>query len=210
VEMVLFDLDGTLIDSFSLVFKGYKKAIYHFSKVYMTDKQVINLFGETEKQAFYKLFGKENGDKCFRLYYCYYKKYHDRLVSIFNGIYKILIKLQTCSIPCGIVTSKTRICTDFTLKELEIENYFETVITGDDVVCLKPSAEPILKAIGNIGTNKTTIMIGDTPADMISAKCAGIIAGAALWGTYDREKLLATPHNVAFDSTESLHRWLFC
>ena len=136
----------------------------------MTNKEVISLFGETEKQAFYKLLGKENGEKCFGLYCYYYKKYHNRLVSIFNGMSEILIKLKACSIPCGIVTSKTRICTDFTLKELGIENYFDTVITGDDVVCLKPSAEPILKAIGNIGTNKTTIMIGDTPADMISAK----------------------------------------
>lgn len=209
--MVLFDLDGTLIDSFSLVFKGYKKAIYHFTKTIMTDKDIMNLFGETDQQAFCKLLGEENGEKCFKLYYCYYKKYH-HLVRLFSGMREILIELKAHFIPCGIVTSKTRNCTDFTLNELEIINYFDTVITGDDVSCLKPSVEPILKAIKNIETKiqtQTIIMIGDTPADMISAKNAGIAAGAALWGTYDRERLLAAPYNVAFESPEGLFRWLF-
>lgn len=59
VEMVLFDLDGTLIDSFSLVFKGYKKAIYHFSKVYMTDKQVINLLVKLKSKLFTNFLGKK-------------------------------------------------------------------------------------------------------------------------------------------------------
>lgn len=128
----------------------------------------------------------------------YYRVEHP--VASFEGIPTILADIVASGRQNAIVTAKVSWGATSELQRTGLLPYIATVVGFDDTERHKPDAEPVLTALQRIAIDEPedVLMVGDTPADMGAARTAGCVAVAAMWGTLDREALLATePDHVA-------------
>jgi pyrophosphatase PpaX len=205
----IFDIDGTLTSTNELIFASFN----HVTKKYLgrtyNDKEIIALFGPTEDVILKKWMG-ENYDKAREDYYDFYEKNHIRMADIFPGIEEILGAIKSKNLPLGIFTGKGRQSSVISLKALGIYDYFDLIITGDDVANHKPSPEGIIKFVNYFSLNPDSVlMIGDAPADVTAAKEAGVKVAAVLWDSYAKNKVLEMESDFIFHNTEELKDFIF-
>jgi phosphoglycolate phosphatase len=174
VRVILFDLDGTLIDSTEAILEGFRVVFEKFNKVYPGDDEVKRLIGLPLDVMFSHLGVKENVNEYVNEYKNHYRIISKQKTVLLPGA-KEAIRLASTFARLGIVTTKTALYSKELLKHFGIMDYFEVLIGREDVTNPKPHPEPILKALHLMNANKeASWMIGDTCLDMVSAKDAGI------------------------------------
>jgi phosphoglycolate phosphatase len=174
VRVILFDLDGTLIDSTEAILEGFRVVFEKFNKVYPGDNEVKRLIGLPLDVMFSHLGVKENVNEYVNEYKNHYRIISKQKTVLLPGA-KEAIRLASTFARLGIVTTKTALYSKELLKHFGIMDYFEVLIGREDVTNPKPHPEPILKALHLMNANKeASWMIGDTCLDMVSAKDAGI------------------------------------
>lgn len=178
---VLFDLDGTLADTFPLIVSSWNAAVSPFSgKVYSTS-DVISRFGVTDTAMIQRELPREHWDRAEATYYSHYELNHST-VEVFPGVRELLAGLRGRRMPMGLMTGKGRRSATITLRCLGWESHFGSVVTGDDVVRQKPAPEGLLKVAGELGVGPgECVWVGDSPADMKAGKAAGMYTIAAGW-----------------------------
>ncbi|NWF88564.1 MAG: HAD family hydrolase [Ignavibacteriaceae bacterium] len=200
---IIFDIDGTLTSTNELIFASFN----HITEKYIGRKyssdEIIGLFGPTEDQILKEMCGSKY-DQARKEYYDYYSHNH-HMADLYPGIKQILTYLKENKILLSIYTGKGRKAALITLEKLEIQNYFDLIITGDDVKIHKPSAEGIDIFINKFNLDKDEVlMIGDSPADVKAAKAAGVKIASVLWDSYAKEKVLQLKSDFHFHSVEEL------
>jgi HAD superfamily hydrolase (TIGR01509 family) len=204
---IIFDIDGTLTSTNELIFASFN----HITKKYLgkiySPEEIVNLFGPTEDQILKDMCG-ENFEQAKKEYYDFYTLHH-HMADLYPGIKDLLSHLKKNEILLSIYTGKGRKAAVITLKKLEIYDYFNLIITGDDVKNHKPSAEGINKFMEKFGLGKDEVlMIGDSPADVKAAKAAGVKIASVLWDSYAKEKVLQLKSDFIFHSVEELRKFL--
>jgi pyrophosphatase PpaX len=128
---------------------------------------------------------------------------HDTLESC-TGMEDVLATLHERGHRLGIVTAKRRLTVDLAFARLPIEQFFETVVGGDETELHKPHPAPLLLALERLGAApEDAVYIGDSPFDMQAAKAAGLYAIGVSWGRiHTAEKL--TDADVIVDRAEEL------
>ena len=206
-EGIIFDIDGTLTSTNDLIFKSFN----HIAKKYLdrtfTDNEIIALFGPTEDVILKEWCGK-NFEASKKDYYEFYK-FHHHIANLYPGIKELLDYLKSKNILLSIFTGKGKQASLITLEELNIINYFDLIVTGDDVVNHKPSSEGIIKFVNEYHLRKDEVlMIGDSVADVRASKEAGIRIASALWDSYAAEKVKNLGSNYYFNSVDELKELL--
>ncbi|MCH8032331.1 MAG: HAD family hydrolase [Bacteroidetes bacterium] len=206
-EGVIFDIDGTLTSTNELIFKSFN----HIAKKYLdrsfTEKEIIALFGPTEDAILKELCGK-NFEAARKDYYEFYKSHH-HIANLYPGIKELLDYLKTKGVLLAVFTGKGRQASLITLEELSIINYFDIIVTGDDVANHKPSSEGIMKFVNEYNLKKDEIlMIGDSVADVRASKEAGIRIASALWDSYAAEKVKYLGSDYYFNTVDELKEFL--
>ena len=204
---IIFDIDGTLTSTNELIFKSFN----HIAKKYLnrtfTDDEIIALFGPTEDVILKELCGK-NFEAAKRDYYEFYESNHN-IAALYPGIKELLDYLKAKGVLLAVFTGKGRQASIITLKELNIINYFDLIVTGDDVVNHKPSSEGILKFVNEYNLKKEeVIMIGDSVSDVRASKEAGIRIASALWDSYAAEKVKNLGSDYYFNTVKELREYL--
>jgi HAD superfamily hydrolase (TIGR01549 family) len=204
---IIFDIDGTLTSTNELIFKSFNHIAEKYLGKIFTDEEIISLFGPTE-DVIIKEWCKDDFMSAKSDYYNYYKANHN-LASLYPGIKDLLIFLKKKEILLGIFTGKGRQASLITLNELKIINYFDLIITGDDVTNHKPSSEGIMKFVNEYNIKKEEVlMIGDSVADIRASKEAGIHIASALWDSYAAEKVKTLESDYYFNSIAELKKFL--
>jgi len=175
VRVILFDLDGTLIDSTEAILEGFEVSFKAFDKTPPKPEEVKKLIGLPLDVMFTKLgVDKENVWDYVNTYKRHYRKISKQKTVLLPYAKEALIEASKFA-RLGIVTTKTGEYSKELLKHFGIMEYFEVLIGREDVQNPKPHPEPILKALHLMNAIKdATWMIGDTCLDMISAKEAGV------------------------------------
>ncbi len=204
---IIFDIDGTLTSTNELIFKSFN----HIAKKYLdrtfTDKEIIALFGPTEDVILKEWCG-ENFETAKKDYYEFYKSHH-HIANLYPGIKELLDYLKTNGFLLAIFTGKGRQASLITLEELSIINYFDIIVTGDDVTNHKPSSEGIMKFVNEYNLKKDEVlMIGDSVADVRASQEAGIRIASALWDSYAAEKVKNLGSDYYFNTVEELREFL--
>ncbi len=189
-KYVVFDVDGTMIDTEEAVMYAYQSVIFEKFGRNFSNEEMLQGYGIPTPQAFTK-YGFTDIGKAMKDYYKYLEEGFAKCTT-FDGINKILAYIKSENLPIGIVTSRCKY-------ELEIDptlqgiiNNFEAVICSEDTTEHKPNAEPLLKAMEVMrATPSETIYIGDTMFDSKCAKSAHVKFGLALWGTNNAENISA-------------------
>lgn len=207
-KTILFDLDGTLIDSTSAILKGFDDAFKTFGQTPKDHEWVKSLIGFPLDIAFEKLgVAKEKIQDYIVAYRNTYKDiYIDQTYLL--PLAKESVKEANLFANLAVVTTKSSKFSKPLLDHLGIGRYFKVVIGGDDVVYPKPNAEPIFLALDKLEQDtKNTFMIGDTHIDILAAKNANVIPIAVTSG-YESKKNLQKFNTLIFENTYQAVQYL--
>ncbi len=179
VNCILFDLDGTLIDTKRLIFMTFE---YTFEKYFpehkLSDEELESFFGPTLKQTFARYTSDEKLiDEMIAYYRAYNDAHHDEFAKPFEDVRDVVRTLHKKGYKLGVVSSKKKEMVEKGLALCKIEEFMDVVI-GEEDATPKPSPDGINKALdkiypeGHDGIN--TIYIGDHPNDIKAAKAANV------------------------------------
>lgn len=204
---IIFDIDGTLSSTNELIFASFN----HIAKKYLnktfSNDEITSLFGPPEDVIIKKFCGErfEEGKKD---YYDFYTKNH-HMANLYPGIIDILKYLKMKNIYLSIYTGKGREAATITLKKHEIFDFFDLIITGDDVKEHKPSPEGIDIFIEKFNLNKDKVlMIGDSTGDIKAARGAGVKIASVLWDSLSKDRVLKSGSDYLFHSVGELRNFL--
>ncbi len=198
----IFDLDGTLLDSREAIFKSINDTLIYFGKDphdYEISEKFIGL--ESLNSTLQKFGIQDNEEKILQIYRQYYFEYISKYQKLFNGIRDLLNSLKN-KLLLAIATNKGQKGTLLSLQAAEIENYFDCIITEQDVKNIKPHRESFDKIIAyykHEGKNLDpgdVLMIGDSPVDGDFAANCGIDFAFCSWGFFDEKDLSQKPEYI--------------
>jgi pyrophosphatase PpaX len=178
---VIFDLDGTLADTFELIIAAWNFAIPpHTGKTYTTD-EVIARFGIPDPAMIRRELPESAWARALDDFHLHYEKAHD-IVTPFEGITEMLTALQSHRMPIALVTGKGRRTAVITLNKLGWDKLFDAVITGEDIADQKPAPEGLLRVAKQLNVDpRDCIFVGDSPVDIGAGKAANMRTVAAGW-----------------------------
>jgi pyrophosphatase PpaX len=203
---VLFDLDGTLIDTWRLYLESYTRALAPFLGRAPTLDDFAAHPPLSEGRFLRAWLGEESGAACHAELARAYGELHGSLAEgVYDGVPEMLAALRAAGIPLGIVTGKGRRAWEITERELPL-GAFEVVLTDDEVEAPKPDPRGLLAAAAALSTDPARIVyVGDSVADLQAGRAAGMRVGAVLWpktGEGERERFVKEIAPIAPD-------WLF-
>jgi len=182
VKAVLFDLDGTILDTNELIIQSFLHALQGAVPNGFGREQIIPHMGQTLTDQLRFFSGREDLAAFHAAYRAYNDRMHDEMVSLFPGVAETIGQLQRHGIRLGVVTTKARRSTERALRLFELYELMDTVITLDDVEHAKPHPEPVVKALAAMeGEAAHACMVGDSAVDMESALRAGAIPVGVSW-----------------------------
>ncbi|MDR7481852.1 MAG: HAD-IA family hydrolase [Armatimonadota bacterium] len=193
-RFVLFDLDGTLLDSYRLISHAFRRACQEVLGRDLTDAEVTAEWGAPLRWRFERVPGvrPEQVRRLMDAYLAAYEAEHDRLATLFPGVPEMLDALRARGCRMAIVTSKRRRTTELAMHAFGLHRWVAAVVTEQDVPRPKPAPDPIWQALRALGaTPPEALMVGDGVFDIEAGKRAGTTAVAALWGTREAGRLRA-------------------
>lgn len=191
IRTVLFDLDGTLIDSLRLILDSYHHTLAQHGLPARTDADWLKGVG-TPLTVQLAEWRDEIGtiEALIATYREYNLKHHDRMVTVYPGILDAVRELKAAGLQTGLVTSKNRPGAVRGLTLVGLEALMDVLVCADEVANPKPHPEPVEKAVALLGADpRTTLYVGDSVHDMHSGRSAGVLTAAALWGPFQRAQL---------------------
>ncbi len=188
---VLFDLDGTLIDSIELILQSARHAFLGREGPVPTDAEWLTGVGIPLAEMF-RRYARDAADA--DLLITRYREYqipnHDRLVRAYDGVVDTVRALHQANHPLAIVTSKTESLARRGIDLVGLSPYFDVIVGCDSTERHKPDPAPVLFALERLGSQPAqSVFVGDSIHDMAAGNAAGVTTIAALWGPFSREDL---------------------
>ncbi len=191
LHTVLFDLDGTLIDSLRLILDSYHHTLAQHGLPARTDEDWLKGVG-TPLTVQLAEWGDapETLEAMIATYREYNLMHHDRMVTVYPGVVNAVREIKAAGLQTGLVTSKNRNGALRGLRLVGLEALMDVLVCADEVTNPKPHPEPVEKAVSLLGAEPTTtVYVGDSLHDMHSGRAAGVRTAAALWGPFGRPHL---------------------
>lgn len=188
---LLFDLDGTLIDSIDLILRSYRYTMMVHRGEEPPDDIWMEGLGTPLSVQFRRWTDDESEIRAMvETYRTYNLAHHDELVRAYDGVVEQVLRLAAGGKTLGLVTSKMRGGALKGLRLVGIEAAFDVVVGSDEVTHPKPHPEPVLLALERLGRAPAdAVFIGDSRHDIECGRAAGVKTAAVLWGPFDREHL---------------------
>lgn len=182
IKTVIFDFDGTLADTLPVCFLAFESVFKKFDNREVTSEEIMAMFGPSETGIIRENLRNNNYDEAIELYYEIYRERHKNIVQNNEDINTLLRLLKTNGYKLGIVTGKARRSLDISLDCLGLNNYFDVIITGDDVELPKPHPEGIYKALEFLDVlPNEAVFLGDSDADIMAGKQANVLTIGVHW-----------------------------
>ena len=187
---VLFDLDGTLIDTIDLLLECARHTFEGRTPAPTDEEWIAGIGTPLRKQFAAYTTSDEEVEELAQRYRAYQREHHDRLTSAFPGVLETLTELERRGHPMGIVTSKSNEMMDRGLEWVGIMRHMRIRVGMDNAKRHKPDPHPVEVALEELGYSPDeALFLGDSPHDIASGNAAGVITVAALWGPFTREQL---------------------
>jgi len=201
IDTVLFDLDGTLIDSIELILASYRYTMrLHLGHAPDDALWLAGIGTPLRIQLTEFAQGPEQAEAMLGSFRQFNIENHDRMVRAYPGTSPTLETLRARGIKLGLVTSKVRVGADRGLRLCGWQEHFSAIVCSDNVTRAKPAPEPVLLALQLLdSTPDRAVFVGDSLHDMESGRDAGVRTAAALWGPFDRDHLTVSKPDYWLD-----------
>jgi pyrophosphatase PpaX len=200
--IVLFDLDGTVIDSGAIILASMRHIALEVLGLELPDEQLMASVGGPGLEAQMRALSPERVEELVAVYRAHNEPLHDELVGLDN----VLVRLKDEGRRLGIVTAKRRATVELAFARIPLEHLFETVVGGDETERHKPDPAPLLLALERMSAAPSdAAYVGDAPFDIKAAKAAGLYSVGVTWGgIHTRELLEAEEPDALVEAPEEL------
>ena len=205
IQAVLFDLDGTLLDTHDLSLETFRYTVRAVLGRTVPDELLMAKVGQPLAVQMWDFADSEEAhEELCRVYRERNAVVHDDLIRLFPGTKPMLERLGRAGVPLGVVTSKRHEPAVKGLATFGLEGCFDFVVGSDDWPEHKPAPGPVAHGCDLMGLNSAACLyVGDSPFDIQAGNAAGCPTAAALWGMFPREALVAErPSFVCADGIE--------
>jgi len=191
IDTVLFDLDGTLVDSVELIMAAYRHTMQRCLGHVPPEELWLAGLGTPLRQQLHEFARDAEQHEQMRLTFRDYSNiHHDQMVRSYDGIAELLGELQRRSLKLALVTSKHRASSLRAFRVAGLTGFFEVLVCADDVERHKPDPLPVVRALEGLGSSaERALFVGDSPHDMVAGRRAGVSTAAACWGPFERSHL---------------------
>lgn len=188
IQTVLFDLDGTILDSNELIQASFAYTFEQYGYSF-TKEELIAFNGPPLKEGFAKV-NPDQVEEMIQTYRSFNLAKHEEYIKVFPNVIETLTQLKKMQIDIGIVTSKMRGSVDVGMKMTGLDRYFETIVTIDDITHSKPHPESVIMAMESLnGKADSTLMVGDNYHDIVAGQNAGVQTAGVAWASKGEEYL---------------------
>lgn len=179
--VIMFDLDGTLLDTNELIFESFR---YTFAKYMpekkLTEEELLSFLGPPLGASFERFFPKEMVPEIVDYYRVHNHDHHKAYVTMFPTVKETIQELKKRGYLLAIVTTKLHSVAQIGLDLFELTPYFDLILGMDDVEFAKPNPDSINRCLKHFDRSKG-IMIGDSTADIMAGKNAGVYTAGVEW-----------------------------
>ena len=201
IDFIIFDLDGTLVDSRDDIANAVN---FTLKKIGLKEKSISEITSYIGT-GIEDLIGKSLGNKqevlltrALSVFEKYYRKHSTDNSVLYPNVKEILEYFKNKR--KVIVTNRNYEFALIALNKLGIQDYFEHVIGGDDIGCMKPSSCPLDISMNRLNTNKEeAIIVGDMDIDIVAGKTAGIITCGVTYGIGEKEDIIKAKPDFIID-----------
>ena len=203
--VVLFDLDGTVIDSGGIILASMRHATREVLGRDYSDEELLQTVGGPGLEAQMRAFDPERVDELVQVYRAHNEPLHEELEACL-GMEDVLVRLRKGGRRLGVVTAKRRSTVELAFARVPLGHLFETVVGGDETERHKPNPDPLLLAAERMDADPgECAYVGDSPFDIRAAKGAGVHSIAVTWGRiHPRERLEAEEPDTVVETAEEL------
>ena len=210
-KLIVFDWDGTLMDSAAHIVACLQSAIIELSLEPRTDDEVKNIIGLGLREALLALYPQATDAELTALVERYRKHFFDQktdLCELFSGAKDLIQELDANNYFLAVATGKGRNGLDKVLSETGLGEFFPITRCADETHS-KPHPQMMLDIIDYYGVEANeAIMVGDTEYDLQMANNADAHSVAVSYGVHDKQRLLDCRPLTCLDSLHELHEWL--
>jgi pyrophosphatase PpaX len=207
--VVLFDFDGTLVDSGWIILASFRHATRTVLEREIPDEVLVRGVGGSGIHEQMAAIDELRADELVQAYREHNEPLHAELEA-FDGIMELLDELRAEGRSLGIVTAKRLGTVQLAFDKLGLEGYFRAVVSREQTTHGKPHPEPVLRALELLGAAPSeAAFVGDSPYDMGAGRAAGVFTVGVSWGgIHGADRLAAEGADVIVHSVSELRRVL--
>lgn len=203
-DPILFDLDGTVIDSVALIRDSHRHAVNTVLGLDLPDETLIAMVGRPLIDQM-REFSDNRAEELLSVYRAWNHAHTHELLRAYEGMDRLLGELTAAGRTLGIITSKSGPTIDLAFDVLPLRHHFTVVIAAEDTDCHKPDPAPIHLAMERLGADPArACYVGDAPFDLQAAHAAGVAAIGVTWGFFAREVLAELAPDALVDTPAEL------
>lgn len=204
IKAVLFDLDGTLIDTNNLIIQSFKHTYKKHLNEDVPESEILMYFGEPLLDTLAR-YDKDNAHILIQTYRAYNEAIHDELTKEIAGVKETLRELKALGIKLGVVTSKRGELAERGLKLFNLQDFMEVIVTPEHTAKHKPDAEPVLKACELLKIQpEEALMVGDSHFDILCGNNAGAKTCLVKYTALPVEKIMIHNPDFAVDEIKDI------
>lgn len=212
LRAVVFDLDGTLIDSRHDIAAAVNHTLVSSGRAPLPLDVVASFVGDGAIAMIQRATQLEQTDPEFALLHdrfrAYYTAHATDYTEVYPGVRETLVRLSRTNLRVALCTNKPRQTTERVLDELELERFFEVVVCADDLAFKKPHPAPLLYIAERLAVQPhECVMVGDGPQDVLCGRAAGALTLGVTYGIKPAHEVSAAGPDALLHSLDDL--WSF-
>jgi len=197
LRLVIFDLDGTLLDTLGPTLRCFQEAVAPVLGRTPSPAEVLDRFGPADQDIVAAWVGEAEAEAAVARLYACYRRLMDA-TGPFPGAVDLVHAVRGTGRRVALFTGRGRPSTDMLLARMRLEDLFEATVTGEEVPHPKPAPDGLLRVLELLGERAdAAVYVGDTLKDAAAARGAGMTAIGALWGSPEADALASAEIPVA-------------
>jgi pyrophosphatase PpaX len=208
LEAVLFDFDGTIVDTTELIYESMRRATGEvMGRELGRETLMANVGQPLPRQMELLADGQtEKTEELLEVYLHHNEELHEGLIREFPNVVTSVAHLRCARLRLGVVTSKRRFSVERALDSFpDLRDLFDVFVTMEDTSEHKPLPAPLLKGLELLGdvSPERAAYVGDAPFDVAAAHAADVMSVAVSWGAFTAEDLRAAGPDRLFEDLDS-------
>jgi pyrophosphatase PpaX len=197
---IIFDMDGTLVNSFRLIVESFNRAGDGFMKKPLTIEEAQSIPGGSLEEQLANYVPRNLVPEAVERYHDHYVEHFDDEDIVYPGIRTLLTTLHDRGVKLAVYTGADKESAYYTLSCSRLSRFFQTIVTGNDVIRPKPDPEGLAITMKAIDAHPAqTVYLGDHPNDVKASRATGIKSAAACWGSKHLHELESLNPEFSFN-----------